>query len=50
MRDRQMPGALHRPTDHICFRLWHQLTLQVLEFVQDPCFAQGDGLIKVSVS
>lgn len=30
------------------FRLWHQLTLQVLDFVQDPCFAQGDGLIKVT--
>lgn len=30
------------------FRLWHQLTLQVLDFVQDPCFAQGDGLIKVN--
>jgi len=29
------------------FRLWHQLTLQVLDFVQDPCFAQGDGLIKL---
>ncbi|NWH39630.1 PSD13 ATPase, partial [Chloropsis hardwickii] len=28
-------------------RLWHQLTLQVLDFVQDPCFAQGDGLIKL---
>uniref|UniRef100_A0A663M2H6 26S proteasome non-ATPase regulatory subunit 13 n=1 Tax=Athene cunicularia TaxID=194338 RepID=A0A663M2H6_ATHCN len=27
--------------------LWHQLTLQVLDFVQDPCFAQGDGLIKL---
>lgn len=34
--------------DLIFFRLWHQLTLQVLDFVQDPCFAQGDGLIKVS--
>ena len=32
----------------VSFRLWHQLTLQVLDFVQDPCFAQGDGLIKVS--
>lgn len=31
----------------VFFRLWHQLTLQVLDFVQDPCFAQGDGLIKV---
>lgn len=30
-------------------RLWHQLTLQVLDFVQDPCFAQGDGLIKVRI-
>ncbi|XP_012589812.1 PREDICTED: 26S proteasome non-ATPase regulatory subunit 13 [Condylura cristata] len=29
----------------VSFRLWHQLTLQVLDFVQDPCFAQGDGLI-----
>ncbi|NXJ99103.1 PSD13 ATPase, partial [Corythaixoides concolor] len=28
-------------------RLWHQLTLQVLDFVQDPCFAQGDGLIQL---
>uniref|UniRef100_A0A8C3CVC3 26S proteasome non-ATPase regulatory subunit 13 n=1 Tax=Cairina moschata TaxID=8855 RepID=A0A8C3CVC3_CAIMO len=27
--------------------MWHQLTLQVLDFVQDPCFAQGDGLIKL---
>ena len=31
----------------VSFRLWHQLTLQVLDFVQDPCFAQGDGLIKL---
>uniref|UniRef100_A0A8C2QDR7 PSD13 N-terminal domain-containing protein n=1 Tax=Cricetulus griseus TaxID=10029 RepID=A0A8C2QDR7_CRIGR len=28
-------------------KLWHQLTLQVLDFVQVPCFAQGDGLIKL---
>uniref|UniRef100_A0A5F8H480 PSD13 N-terminal domain-containing protein n=1 Tax=Monodelphis domestica TaxID=13616 RepID=A0A5F8H480_MONDO len=28
-------------------RLWHQLTLQILDFVQDPCFAQGDGLIRL---
>lgn len=34
-----------RPSSFL--RLWHQLTLQVLDFVQDPCFAQGDGLIKV---
>uniref|UniRef100_F7BAR4 PSD13 N-terminal domain-containing protein n=1 Tax=Monodelphis domestica TaxID=13616 RepID=F7BAR4_MONDO len=28
-------------------KLWHQLTLQILDFVQDPCFAQGDGLIRL---
>lgn len=28
-------------------KLWHQLTLQVLGVVQDPCFVQGDGLIKL---
>lgn len=38
-----------RGAERLCglYRLWHQLTLQVLDFVQDPCFAQGDGLIKV---
>uniref|UniRef100_A0A8D2NQE1 Proteasome 26S subunit, non-ATPase 13 n=1 Tax=Zosterops lateralis melanops TaxID=1220523 RepID=A0A8D2NQE1_ZOSLA len=48
-------GARHIPgcgtvwlTGLFCVpRLWHQLTLQVLDFVQDPCFAQGDGLIKL---
>lgn len=28
-------------------KLWHQLTLLLLEFVQDPHFAKGDGLIKL---
>ncbi|KAI6068193.1 26S proteasome non-ATPase regulatory subunit 13 [Aix galericulata] len=38
-----------RGAERLCvlYRLWHQLTLQVLDFVQDPCFAQGDGLIKL---
>uniref|UniRef100_A0A8C5MQ30 26S proteasome non-ATPase regulatory subunit 13 n=1 Tax=Leptobrachium leishanense TaxID=445787 RepID=A0A8C5MQ30_9ANUR len=27
-------------------KLWHQVTLQLLDFVQDPEFAKGDGLIK----
>ncbi|KAG8563789.1 hypothetical protein GDO81_016201 [Engystomops pustulosus] len=28
-------------------KLWHQLTLQLLDFVQDPECAKGDGLIKL---
>uniref|UniRef100_A0A452EQ23 PSD13 N-terminal domain-containing protein n=1 Tax=Capra hircus TaxID=9925 RepID=A0A452EQ23_CAPHI len=36
----------HRLEELYAKKLWHQLTLQVLDFVQDPCFAQGDGLIK----
>ncbi|RMB97944.1 hypothetical protein DUI87_25422 [Hirundo rustica rustica] len=37
----------HRLEELYNKKLWHQLTLQVLDFVQDPCFAQGDGLIKL---
>ncbi|XP_030893193.1 26S proteasome non-ATPase regulatory subunit 13 [Leptonychotes weddellii] len=37
----------HRLEELYTKKLWHQLTLQVLDFVQDPCFAQGDGLIKL---
>uniref|UniRef100_UPI00398F7A75 26S proteasome non-ATPase regulatory subunit 13-like n=1 Tax=Pristiophorus japonicus TaxID=55135 RepID=UPI00398F7A75 len=28
-------------------KLWHQLTVKLLDFVQKPCFATGDGLIKL---
>eukprot|EP00062_Callorhinchus_milii_P026204 gi/632988047/ref/XP_007882893.1/ PREDICTED: 26S proteasome non-ATPase regulatory subunit 13-like [Callorhinchus milii] len=28
-------------------KLWHQLTMRVQNFVQNPCFASGDGLIKL---
>ncbi|XP_067902872.1 26S proteasome non-ATPase regulatory subunit 13 isoform X2 [Heterodontus francisci] len=28
-------------------KLWHQLTVQLHNFVQNPCFASGDGLIKL---
>jgi len=28
-------------------KLWHQLTLQLQQFVKNPCFAQGDGLVKM---
>ncbi|NXF49977.1 PSD13 ATPase, partial [Oceanites oceanicus] len=42
------PAAVwHRLEELYNKKLWHQLTLQVLDFVQDPCFAQGDGLIKL---
>ncbi|KAM7108567.1 LOW QUALITY PROTEIN: 26S proteasome non-ATPase regulatory subunit 13, partial [Ciconia maguari] len=43
------PGqaAVWHPEELYNKKLWHQLTLQVLDFVQDPCFAQGDGLIKL---
>lgn len=44
---RLLPSSLCVWSTFYFFRLWHQLTLQVLDFVQDPCFAQGDGLIKV---
>ncbi|GCB81848.1 hypothetical protein scyTo_0022580, partial [Scyliorhinus torazame] len=27
--------------------LWHQLTVRLQNFVQNPCFATGDGLIKL---
>uniref|UniRef100_A0A2K6MSS0 26S proteasome non-ATPase regulatory subunit 13 n=1 Tax=Rhinopithecus bieti TaxID=61621 RepID=A0A2K6MSS0_RHIBE len=42
------PAVWHRLEELYTKKLWHQLTLQVLDFVQDPCFAQGDGLIKVN--
>ncbi|MBN3324026.1 PSD13 ATPase, partial [Atractosteus spatula] len=28
-------------------KLWHQLTLKLTVFVQNPCFAAGDGLLKL---
>uniref|UniRef100_A0A674N5Z4 Proteasome 26S subunit, non-ATPase 13 n=1 Tax=Takifugu rubripes TaxID=31033 RepID=A0A674N5Z4_TAKRU len=28
-------------------RLWHQLTLKLTDFVKDPCFKSGDGLIQL---
>uniref|UniRef100_G1KP11 26S proteasome non-ATPase regulatory subunit 13 n=1 Tax=Anolis carolinensis TaxID=28377 RepID=G1KP11_ANOCA len=40
-------AVCHRLEELYNKKLWHQLTLQVLDFVQDPCFAQGDGLIKL---
>ncbi|KAJ8315045.1 hypothetical protein KUTeg_007196 [Tegillarca granosa] len=31
-------------------KLWHQLTLKLLEFVKNPIFSKGDGLIKVKAN
>ncbi|KAK2162355.1 hypothetical protein LSH36_100g10017 [Paralvinella palmiformis] len=28
-------------------KLWHQLTLKLLQFVKNPIFSQGDGLVKM---
>ena len=39
-------------TDALFFvdRLWHQLTLKLTDFVKDPCFKTGDGLIQVNAT
>ncbi|KAM4721650.1 26S proteasome non-ATPase regulatory subunit 13 [Rhinophrynus dorsalis] len=37
----------HRLEELYNKKLWHQLTLQLLEFVQDPECSKGDGLIKI---
>lgn len=37
----------HRLEELYNKKLWHQLTLQLLDFVQDPECAKGDGLIKI---
>uniref|UniRef100_A0A5F9CG41 PSD13 N-terminal domain-containing protein n=1 Tax=Oryctolagus cuniculus TaxID=9986 RepID=A0A5F9CG41_RABIT len=47
LRNVHARSARDRSLRNVHARLWHQLTLQVLDFVQDPCFAQGDGLIKL---
>ena len=33
----------------ISFRLWHQLTLKLTEFVKNDYFAQNGGLVEVTV-
>nr|XP_033784396.1 26S proteasome non-ATPase regulatory subunit 13 [Geotrypetes seraphini] len=43
----ELAAVWHRLEELYNKKLWHQLTLQVLEFVQDPYFAKGDGLIKL---
>ena len=33
----------------ISFRLWHQLTLKLTEFVKNDYFAQNGGLVEVII-
>ncbi|MGH0144910.1 UNVERIFIED_CONTAM: hypothetical protein FKN15_019343 [Acipenser sinensis] len=37
----------HTLEELYCKKLWHQLTLKLTDFVQNPCFAAGEGLIKL---
>ncbi|XP_077319595.1 26S proteasome non-ATPase regulatory subunit 13-like isoform X1 [Lithobates pipiens] len=43
----EVAGVWHRLEQLYNKRLWHQLTLQLLDFVQDPECVKGDGLIKL---
>uniref|UniRef100_A0A8D0CVS7 Proteasome 26S subunit, non-ATPase 13 n=1 Tax=Sander lucioperca TaxID=283035 RepID=A0A8D0CVS7_SANLU len=38
------PGSVLVTKRHL---LWHQLTLRLTDFVKDPCFKTGDGLIQL---
>ncbi|XP_069821790.1 26S proteasome non-ATPase regulatory subunit 13 [Dendropsophus ebraccatus] len=43
----EIAAIWHRLEELYNKKLWHQLTLQLLDFVQDPECAKGDGLIKL---
>ncbi|KAG9334393.1 hypothetical protein JZ751_008142 [Albula glossodonta] len=43
----EMATEWHTLDDLYNKKLWHQLTLKLTDFVQDPCFATGDGLIQL---
>ncbi|PIO29362.1 hypothetical protein AB205_0150160, partial [Aquarana catesbeiana] len=43
----EVAGVWHRLEELYNKKLWHQLTLQLLDFVQDPECVKGDGLIKL---
>ncbi|MEE6510922.1 hypothetical protein FKM82_031257 [Ascaphus truei] len=52
LQQSQSPGPeraamWHRMEELYNKKLWHQVTLQLLEFVEDPECAKGDGLIKL---
>ncbi|TDH17453.1 hypothetical protein EPR50_G00008570 [Perca flavescens] len=43
----EMATEWHTLEDFYNKRLWHQLTLRLTDFVKDPCFKTGDGLIQL---
>lgn len=43
----EVAGVWHRMEELYNKKLWHQLTLQLLDFVQEPECVKGDGLIKL---
>ncbi|XDV53232.1 hypothetical protein PO909_021789 [Leuciscus waleckii] len=43
----EMAAEWHSLEDFYNRKLWHQLTLKLTDFVQDPYFAKGDGLIQL---
>uniref|UniRef100_A0AAQ5X520 26S proteasome non-ATPase regulatory subunit 13 n=1 Tax=Amphiprion ocellaris TaxID=80972 RepID=A0AAQ5X520_AMPOC len=43
----EMAAEWHALEDLYNKRLWHQLTLKLTDFVKDPCFKTGDGLIQL---
>uniref|UniRef100_A0A671WLZ5 26S proteasome non-ATPase regulatory subunit 13 n=1 Tax=Sparus aurata TaxID=8175 RepID=A0A671WLZ5_SPAAU len=43
----EMAAEWHMLEEFYNKRLWHQLTLKLTDFVKDPCFKTGDGLIQL---
>uniref|UniRef100_A0A8C4I2I5 26S proteasome non-ATPase regulatory subunit 13 n=1 Tax=Dicentrarchus labrax TaxID=13489 RepID=A0A8C4I2I5_DICLA len=43
----EMAAEWHTLEEYHNKRLWHQLTLKLTDFVKDPCFKTGDGLIQL---
>ncbi|KTF79993.1 hypothetical protein cypCar_00037792 [Cyprinus carpio] len=43
----EMASEWHSMEDLYNRKLWHQLTLKLTVFVQDPYFSKGDGLIQL---
>uniref|UniRef100_A0A8C5FKF0 26S proteasome non-ATPase regulatory subunit 13 n=1 Tax=Gadus morhua TaxID=8049 RepID=A0A8C5FKF0_GADMO len=43
----EMAAEWHMLEEFYNKKLWHQLTLKLTDFVKDPCFKTGDGLIQL---
>ncbi|XP_062405678.1 26S proteasome non-ATPase regulatory subunit 13-like [Sardina pilchardus] len=43
----EMAAEWHSLEDLYNKKLWHQLTLKLTDFVKEPCFSTGDGLIQL---